>query len=150
MPFPFEVGFDELQSDLNEYVDAVFACLESEFLVMPKGKGFVEFSTFESGYEALKRATGGFREFTPENIASVVFEVPISLVVLRCVLGCCFSQPAAKFSRCRTSINSSLIRALQTSAPGKACSRWLEVVRRAVCYAGRWKSWTIVGSRTWM
>ncbi|MDE0029243.1 MAG: hypothetical protein OXU42_07575 [Deltaproteobacteria bacterium] len=91
MPFPFEVGFDELQSDLDGYVDAVFACLESEFLVMPKGKGFVEFSTFENGYEALKRATGGFREVTPEKVASAVFEVPISLVVLRCMLG--FTPP---------------------------------------------------------
>ena len=43
MPFPFEVGFDEVQSNLDEYVDAVFGCLESEFLVMPKGTGFVEF-----------------------------------------------------------------------------------------------------------
>ena len=64
MPFPFEVGFDELQSDLDTYVDAVFGCLESEFLVMPKGKGFVEFPVFEYGYEALKRATGSFRDVT--------------------------------------------------------------------------------------
>ncbi len=91
MPFPFEVSFDELQSDLDGYVDAVFACLESEFLVMPKGEGFVEFSTFENGYEALKRATGGFREVTPEKVASAVFEVPISLIVLRCMLG--FTPP---------------------------------------------------------
>ncbi len=80
MPFPFEVGFDEVQSNLDEYVDAVFGCLESEFLVMPKGTGFVEFSTFETGYEALKRATGGFRDVSPEKVAPVVFEVPISLV----------------------------------------------------------------------
>ena len=41
MQFPFEVGFDELRTDLDAYVDAVFGCLESEFLVMPKGNGFV-------------------------------------------------------------------------------------------------------------
>ena len=69
MSFPFEVDFDELQSDLDAYVDAVFGCLESEFLVMPKGKGFVEFPVFEEGYEALKRATGGFREVTPDTVA---------------------------------------------------------------------------------
>ena len=61
MPFPFEVSFDELESDLDTYVDAVFGCLESDFLVMPKGEGFVEFPVFESGYEALKRGTGSFR-----------------------------------------------------------------------------------------
>lgn len=49
MPFPFEVGFDEVRANLDGYVDAVFGCLESEFLVMPKGKGFVEFPAFEAG-----------------------------------------------------------------------------------------------------
>ena len=87
MPFPFEVGFDEVQSNLDAHVDAVFGCLESEFLVMPRGKGFVEFSTFEMGYEALKRATGNFRDVTPEKVAPVVFEIPISMIVLRCMLG---------------------------------------------------------------
>ena len=91
MPFPFEVNFDELQSDLDAYVDAVFGCLESEFLIMPKGKGFVEFPAFEYGYEALKRGTGNFRNVTLDTIAPVVFETPIALVVLRCMLG--FTPP---------------------------------------------------------
>ena len=54
MPFPFEVSFDELRVDPDAYVNAVFDCLESEFMVMPRGQGFVEFPTFESGYETLK------------------------------------------------------------------------------------------------
>ncbi len=91
MSFPFEVGFDELQSDLDTYVDAVFGCLESEFLVMPKGEGFVEFPVFESGYEALKRGTGGFRTVTLDAILPVILETPIALVVLRCMLG--FTPP---------------------------------------------------------
>ena len=91
MPFPFEVRFEEVQSDLDAYVDAVFGCLESEFLVMPKGKGFVEFPKFEEGYEALKRATGSFRNVTLEKVGPVVFETPIALVVLRCMLG--FTPP---------------------------------------------------------
>ena len=62
--FPFAVSFEEGQADLDVYVDAVFSCLTSDFLVMPKGKGFVEFTVFEEGYECLKRATGGFREVT--------------------------------------------------------------------------------------
>ena len=49
MPFPFEVGFDEVRSNLDACVDAVFGCLESEFLVMSKGDGFVEFPDFENG-----------------------------------------------------------------------------------------------------
>ena len=91
MPFPFEVGFKELTSNVDTYIDAVFGCLESEFLVMPKGKGFVEFPVFERGYEALKRATGSFRNVTPDRVAPVVSETPIALIVLRCMLG--FTPP---------------------------------------------------------
>ena len=32
MPFPFEVDFEEVESDLDTYVDAVFGALESDFL----------------------------------------------------------------------------------------------------------------------
>ena len=91
MLFPFEVELEKLRSDLDTYVDAVFGCLESEFLVMPKGKGFVEFPVFENGYEALKRATGSFGRVNPETVAPVVFETPIALIVLRCMLG--FTPP---------------------------------------------------------
>ena len=91
MPFPFEVTFDQLQSDLDTYVDAVFRCLESEFLVMPKGEGFVEFPVFENGYEALKRATGSFRNVTPDTITPVIVQTPIALIVFRCMLG--FTPP---------------------------------------------------------
>ena len=91
MPFPFEVSFNEVESDIDTFVDAVFGCLESDFLIMPKGKGFVEFPAFESGYEALKRGTGSFRNVTPEAVALVVFETPLALIVLRCMLG--FTPP---------------------------------------------------------
>jgi hypothetical protein len=87
MPFPFEADFTEVQSDLDTYVDAVFGSLESEFLVMPKGPGFVEFPVFEQGYEALKRGTHGFQEVTPETIVPVVYQTPVALIVLRCILG---------------------------------------------------------------
>lgn len=91
MRFPFEVSFEELESDLDTYVDAVFGCLESDFLVMPKGDGFVDFPVFESGYEALKRATRTFRDVTPTKVTPVVFETPLALIVLRCMLG--FTPP---------------------------------------------------------
>ena len=87
MPSPFEVSLDELQANLDDHVDAIFGSLESDFLVMPKGKGFVEFVTFDAGYEALKRATDGFRRVTPDRITSVVFDHPIAMIVLRCILG---------------------------------------------------------------
>lgn len=91
MPFPFEVPFDEVRDHLDRFVDAVFGSLESEFLVMPRGDGFVDFPTFEAGYERLKRETSGFREVTPEQVAEAVLDQPISLIVLRCMLG--FTPP---------------------------------------------------------
>ena len=39
MPFPFEVGFDDLQADLDTYVDAVFGCLESGVSRHAQGQG---------------------------------------------------------------------------------------------------------------
>lgn len=84
MQFPFEVDFDEIQSDPNPFVDAIFNCLESDFLVMPKDEAFIEFATFEAGYEALKRATRNFHDVSPEKVKAVVFEVPVSLIVCNC------------------------------------------------------------------
>ena len=91
MPFPFEVPFDQLQTDLDTYVDEVFEALHSEFLTMPKGEGFVEYAVFEQGYEALKRVTEGFRKVAPGTVMEIVYEVPITLVVLRAMLG--FTPP---------------------------------------------------------
>ena len=66
--FPFEVSPGEITKDPESYVDAVFSCLESEFLVMPKGTGFVEYPVFECAYEALKAATEGFSRLDPEKV----------------------------------------------------------------------------------
>lgn len=61
MRFPFEAGPDELTADIDSFVSVVFASLESEFLTLPRGEGFVDYPGFEGAYEVLKRATGGFR-----------------------------------------------------------------------------------------
>jgi hypothetical protein len=49
--YPFEVSFEEVQSNLDNFVDAVFGALRSEFLTLPKGEGFLEYPVFESGYD---------------------------------------------------------------------------------------------------
>ena len=87
MRFPFEVSFEEMQSDPEPYVDAVFGSLQSEFMVMPRGRGFVEFSTFEAGYETLKRATRSFQDVNPETVTPAILRTPVALLVLRCILG---------------------------------------------------------------
>ena len=91
MPFPFEISFEQLQADLDTYVDEVFDALRSDFLTMPKGEGFVEYPVFEQGYEELKRATEAFRKLSPEIITNTVYQVPITFVVLRAMLG--FTPP---------------------------------------------------------
>jgi len=89
--FPFEAAFQNILKDPERYVDAVFSCLESEFLVMPKGAGFIEYPVFESGYEALKAATKGFSKFAPAVVLPVTIREPIAIVVLRTMLG--FTPP---------------------------------------------------------
>jgi hypothetical protein len=89
--FPFEATPEEILRDPEIYVDSVFSCLESEFLVMPKGAGFVEYPAFERGYEAIKAATEGFSELDPDKIYSMAVSEPISIVVLRAMLG--FTPP---------------------------------------------------------
>ena len=89
--YPFEVSYDQIRENPDPYVDAVFSCLGSEFLVLPKGDGFVEYPVFERGYEALKNATDAFTEIEPDRILPVTVSNPIAIVVLRTMLG--FTPP---------------------------------------------------------
>jgi hypothetical protein len=91
MPFPFEVPFEEVRADLETYVDEVFGALQSEFLTLPKGAGFVEYPIFEQGCEVLKRATQEFRDLSPEPVIQSIYQAPIAFVVLRTILG--FTPP---------------------------------------------------------
>ena len=113
--FPFEVSLDVILQDSESYVDAVFSCLESEFLVLPRGAGFVEYPVFERGYEALKVATAGFSQFDPNQVFSVTVSEPIAIVVLRSILG--FTPRSGLTSQHREPV----YRSLRAS-----CARWTE------------------------
>lgn len=91
MKFPFEADFFEIVATPEPFIKAVFSSLISEFLTMPKGEGFVDYSAFESGYEALKMATSGFAFLIPSQVLPAVLETPISMIVLRSMLG--FTPP---------------------------------------------------------
>jgi len=91
MPFPFEVPFAQLEANLEGFVDEVFGALQSEFLNLPKGDGFIDYSTFSKGYEELKATTHDFRDLSPEPIIATIYRIPISLIVLRTILG--FTPP---------------------------------------------------------
>lgn len=85
--YPFEASLDEIRDNPDLFVSSVFSCLESEFLVMPKGNGFVEYHVFESGYEALKKALCGFSVMSAEQAYQTALSMPISIIVLRAMLG---------------------------------------------------------------
>ena len=91
MRYPFESDLSEVLSHPEVFVDAVFSSLASEFLVMPKGEGFLEYANFASGYETLKNATKGFAEFDPHIVLRSVLECPVVFVVLRSIHG--FTPP---------------------------------------------------------
>jgi hypothetical protein len=88
---PFEASFQEILADPERFVSAVFSSLVSEFLVLPKGEGFVEYPTFEVGYERLKQATAGFQNITLETVLPTAVQHPMAIIVLRTMLG--FSPP---------------------------------------------------------
>jgi hypothetical protein len=113
MTFPFEVPFEQVQGNPEVYIEAIFACLVSEFLVLPRGRGFIEYPVFERGYEVLKQATAGFREVTPATLEAVVIDAPITLIVLRTMLG--FTPPEWAYiatQRTNIAISQGAVRAL--------------------------------------
>jgi len=91
MKYPFEVPFPLIEANPDVYISAVFSCLESEFLVLPKGNGFIDYAVFERGYESLKRVTSGFQNIDPVSIIKAVFQNPMIIIVLRTMLG--FTPP---------------------------------------------------------
>ena len=88
---PFEASYEEIQADAESFVSIVFSSLVSEFLVLPKGEGFVDYPVFESGYEQLKQATESFRRIEPEPVLAATLQKPICIIVLRSMLG--FTPP---------------------------------------------------------
>ena len=91
LKYPFEATFDEIIADPDPYVSLIFDSLESTFLFMPKGAGFIEYPVFEQGYETLKKATKNFSTISAEEICKVILKTPISFIVIRAILG--FTPP---------------------------------------------------------
>lgn len=89
--FPFKVTLEEIEANPDPYISSVFSCLESDFLSIPKGEGFIEYPVFEEGYEVLKAVTKNFSKISIDEILGVTLTTPISLIVLRAILG--FTPP---------------------------------------------------------
>ena len=91
MPLRFEADYADPALAFDPLVDEVFAELKSSFLEMPRGDGFVDYSTFERGYQALKRSTDAFANVTPATVEAAIEVAPIAFIVFRAVLG--FTPP---------------------------------------------------------
>jgi hypothetical protein len=87
MKYPFEATQAKILKSPDVYIDSVFASLSSEFMVMPRGEGFVTYPIFEAGYEALKQGTGEFSFSNSDGTFEVITRKPIAFVVLRAILG---------------------------------------------------------------
>ncbi|MBK6998494.1 MAG: hypothetical protein IPH35_00435 [Rhodoferax sp.] len=91
MPSRFEVDYNDPLLEFEPLVDEVFGELKSRFLDMPRGEDFTEYSTFEQGYQALKRATNAFTNVSAPSVEAAIAAAPIAFTVFRSILG--FSAP---------------------------------------------------------
>ncbi len=91
MKYPFEATLAEVLAAPESFVDAIFSSLASEFLVMPKGEGFLEYPVFATGYEKLKKVADGFQRFDHSKVLEAALASPVILIVLRTMLG--FTPP---------------------------------------------------------
>ena len=76
---------------MDIFATSVFSLLQSEFLVLPKGEGFLDYPAFERGYEVLKRRTSEFQTVNVQSLLETVSENPVAMIVIRTMLG--FTPP---------------------------------------------------------
>lgn len=86
-PLRFELDYSDPNIDLEPAVQEVFSELSSYFMAMPRGKVFIDYPTFQKGYEALKRHTKNFSEISKETVLAAIEEAPIAFIVFRSILG---------------------------------------------------------------
>ena len=91
MPERFDVDYRDPALAFDPLIDEVFGELQSSFLEMPRGEGFTDYPTFETGYQALKRTTNDFTTVTVETVEGAVVAAPVSFIVFRAILG--FTPP---------------------------------------------------------
>lgn len=85
--FAFEATHAELIARLDEFVAGIMSSLDSEFLVMPRGPGYVEYARFQAAYEVLRTETRDFSETGSAQVCRAVDRDNLALVVLRAILG---------------------------------------------------------------
>lgn len=115
MTHPFELTAIQLQERLDEMVEVTFGDLQSHFLTLPRGAGFIDYADFQAAYEVLKCETYAFARFTEDAVWSALRKDALVLVILRTILG--FSPPEwadLARSECDSDISQNAARTLDT------------------------------------
>jgi hypothetical protein len=89
--YPFEVPHAQIEANVDAFINAVFDTLQSSFLLLPRGPGFVTYPEFQQAYEVLKRHTAGFTAVEPDNVMNALQKDALAFIVLRAMLG--FTPP---------------------------------------------------------
>jgi hypothetical protein len=90
-PLRFAANYGDPALTFDPFVDEVFSELKSSFMEMPRGEGFIDYATFERGYQALKKTTNAFADVRVATVENAIAEAPIAFVVFRAILG--FTPP---------------------------------------------------------
>jgi len=72
--FPFEIPYAEIEADVDPFIDVIFDRLQSSFLILPRGPGFITYPEFQQAYEVLKRHTAEFTTVEPGNVMNALQE----------------------------------------------------------------------------
>jgi hypothetical protein len=89
--FSFEVPYSEIETNPETFIDAICNTLQSSFLLLPEGPGFVSYPAFQDAYEVLKRHTRSFSVIEPDKVMGAVGQDALAFLVLRTILG--FTPP---------------------------------------------------------
>lgn len=84
---PFEVEPGDIPSHIGELVQSTFDDLTSQFMLLPRGASFLEYSEFRSGYEALRKHTNGFTALDVDRCWTAVKQNAMAGIVLRTIIG---------------------------------------------------------------
>ncbi|WP_017973288.1 hypothetical protein [Actinopolyspora halophila] len=84
---PYQFGPQEITDNLSDLVQSTFDDLTSQFMLLPKGTTFLEYSDFRAGYEALRRHTDGFKAVDVDRCWKAASENAVAGIVLRTIVG---------------------------------------------------------------
>jgi hypothetical protein len=86
-PHSYQATLEQIQADIDRYVDSFIGGLQSFFELMPKGAGFIHFERFQAAYGVLREETDNFGRLELERVLAAIRRDSLALVVLRSILG---------------------------------------------------------------